>query len=135
MLSPVKKSQATKLAAWARRNSRQHGPDRRGAGSSFACASSRRTLVGRDVQAELGQLAADPPMAPARVLARKPQHQLTNLSRQRRPTALTGRLSPPPAYQHAMPPQHRARSHKKPGTRQAWQAADCGRKKLPDQPL
>src|SRR6266542_1102744 len=40
MLSTVKKSQATMLAAWARRNSRQLGPDRRGAGSSLACASS-----------------------------------------------------------------------------------------------
>ena len=34
------------LAACARRNSRQLGPLRRGAGSSFAWASSRRMLVG-----------------------------------------------------------------------------------------
>src|SRR6266542_1544947 len=70
-------------------------------------------------------------MAPAPVLARKPQHQLPNLSRQRRPTALTGRLSPLPSYQRAMPPQQRARSHKKRGTRGAWQVAGCGRKKRP----
>jgi hypothetical protein len=34
------------LAACARRNSRQLGPLRRGAGSSLACASNRRMLVG-----------------------------------------------------------------------------------------
>lgn len=33
----------------------------------------------RDVQAELGQLTADPPMAPARILAREPQHKLLDL--------------------------------------------------------
>jgi hypothetical protein len=65
------------------------------------------------------------------VLARKPQHQLTNLSRQRRPTAPTWRLSPLPAYQRAMPPQQRARSHQKLGTRGAWQLAGCGRNKCP----
>jgi hypothetical protein len=41
----VKKSQATMLAACARKNSRQLGPSRRGAGSSFASASNRRMLV------------------------------------------------------------------------------------------
>jgi hypothetical protein len=42
----VKKSQATTLAACPRRNSRQLGPARRGAGSSLAWASRRRMLVG-----------------------------------------------------------------------------------------
>jgi hypothetical protein len=42
----VKKSQATMLAAWVRRNSRQPGPDLRGAGPSPARASSRRTVDG-----------------------------------------------------------------------------------------
>jgi hypothetical protein len=45
-LSTVKKSQATMLAACARKNSRQLGPARRGAGSSLARARSRRMLVG-----------------------------------------------------------------------------------------
>jgi hypothetical protein len=37
----------------------------------------------RNPQAELGQLAADPSVAPARVLARESQHQLPDLRRQR----------------------------------------------------
>ena len=41
----MKKSQATMLTACACKNSRQLGPPRRGAGSSFASASSRRRLV------------------------------------------------------------------------------------------
>jgi hypothetical protein len=45
-LSTVKKSHATMVAACARKNSRQLGPARRGAGSSLAWASSRRMLVG-----------------------------------------------------------------------------------------
>src|SRR6266545_491691 len=40
------KSQATMLAAWAPRNSRQLGPARLGAGSSPAWESRRRMLVG-----------------------------------------------------------------------------------------
>ena len=41
------------LAACARRNSRQLGPLRRGAGSSLACASNRRMLVGDTRKARL----------------------------------------------------------------------------------
>src|SRR6266545_2555284 len=61
----------------------------------------------RDAEAELGQLAADPPMAPARILAREPQHQLANLSRERRPSAPSGRLPPLPAHERAMPTKQR----------------------------
>ncbi|HEX5852130.1 MAG TPA: hypothetical protein VFY36_03455 [Solirubrobacteraceae bacterium] len=42
----MKKSHATTLAAWARRNSRQDGPERRGAGPRPGRASSRRTVLG-----------------------------------------------------------------------------------------
>jgi hypothetical protein len=45
-LSTVKKSQATNARPCPRRNSRQFGPARRGAGSSRAWASKRRMLVG-----------------------------------------------------------------------------------------
>jgi hypothetical protein len=46
IVSTVRKSQAITLAACDLRNSRQPGPPRRGAGSSRACASRRRMLVG-----------------------------------------------------------------------------------------
>ena len=65
----------------------------------------------RHPEAELAQLAADPPMAPARILAREPQHQLPNLSRQ----APAVRAGPAPAAtsgdERSMPTQQRPRSH------------------------
>jgi hypothetical protein len=45
-VSIVKKSQASRLAAWRRRNTGQLTAARRGAGSSPAAASSRRTVLG-----------------------------------------------------------------------------------------
>jgi hypothetical protein len=45
-VSTVKRSQATRVAAWRRRNARQLIACRRGAGSSPAAASGRRTVLG-----------------------------------------------------------------------------------------
>jgi hypothetical protein len=45
-VSTVKKSQASRLAAWRRRNAGQLTAPRRGAGSSPAAASRRRTVLG-----------------------------------------------------------------------------------------
>ena len=64
-------------------------------------------LVGETSEAELGQLAADPPMAPARILAREPQHQLPHLSRQRAAVRAGRRLPPLPAHERLMPAQQR----------------------------
>jgi hypothetical protein len=71
----VKKSHATMPAAWARRNSRQLGPDLRGAGPSPARASNRRTVVG-DTQRP--SLASSPP------IRRWPQRGFSRASRSTR---------------------------------------------------
>jgi hypothetical protein len=65
----------------------------------------------RRSEAELCQFPADPAVAPARVLARKPQHQLPNLRRQRRTTNPRGRLTPLPTHERPMPAQQRPRGH------------------------
>jgi hypothetical protein len=88
----------------------------------------------RHPEAELAQLAADPPMAPARILPRQPQHQLPNLSRQLWPSALAGRLSPLPAHKRSMPTQQRTRRHQQHATRRARQMASRGRQQRPISP-
>src|ERR1039458_4056140 len=75
------------------------------------CASRRRLELRpgeeaadacrRHVEPEFAELAADSPVAPARVFTREAQHQLLNLKRQRRPTASPGRL--PPLASHECP--------------------------------
>ena len=72
-------------ACW-RRNSRQVGPARRGAGGIRPRLSTERTVRRRDAHPELAQLAGDPLVAPARVLAREPQDQLLEFRVERRPT-------------------------------------------------
>jgi hypothetical protein len=96
-------------------------------GSGEKTTDARR----RDVEAELGQLATDPPVAPARILAREPQHQLLDLRRQRRSSAQASRLPPCPAHERPMPSQQRARSHQKRGARGTWQVAGCRREQRP----
>jgi hypothetical protein len=59
----------------------------------------------RPCEAEFGQLAADPPMAPARILASQPQHERAHLGWDGRAPALAGRLSPLSAHERAMPAQ------------------------------
>src|SRR5947209_872507 len=68
MLSTGKKSQATMLAPCARRNSRQLGPLRR----LKAHVGEQPASAGRYPEAQLGEFAADPAMAPARILPTKP---------------------------------------------------------------
>jgi Aminotransferase class I and II len=58
---------------------------------------------------------------PARILACEPQHQLPNLSRQRRSSALASRLSPLPAHQRSMPAEQRTRRNEQRHPRGAWQ--------------
>jgi hypothetical protein len=67
----------------------------------------------RHAEAKLLQLAADPAMAPMRVLPREPQHQLANLRRQFRPSTPPGRLSPLPTDERLMPAQKRPRREQK----------------------
>ena len=115
------------LAAWARRNSRQLGPDLRGAGPSPARASSRRTVDG---DTRKPSLASSPP------IRRCPQRGFSRASRstRARTSAVTGgRPRWPggcrhfPAHERAMPPQQRARSDQTRATRRAWQLARCRR--------
>jgi hypothetical protein len=62
-------------------------------------------------------------MAPARILASQPPHERAHLSRDGWAPALTGRLSPLPAHQRAMPAQEGPRSDQAPAARGAWQVA------------
>jgi hypothetical protein len=99
------------LATCARRNSRQLGPERRGAGPRPARASKRRTVLGarRDGEAELAELAGDALIAPARVLAREPQHEFALLGVDRRPPWPYARVCPPPSHELAVPAEQRLR--------------------------
>jgi hypothetical protein len=84
----VKKSQATMLAAWTRRN---------------------------------GKLAADPPMAPARILACHPQHHGPHFGWHARAPTPAGRLPPFPAHERPMPAQQRPRGDQARAARRGWQ--------------
>ncbi len=62
-----------------RGTARQVGPSRRGAGFRRAARSTRRTVLGETTMLELGEFAADPRVAPARVLAREAHDQLARV--------------------------------------------------------
>ena len=66
------------------------------------------------------QFADDPWMAPARVLAREPQHQLSRLTSDRRPTDRT-RVRPPLRDQTSMPAQQGRRCDDEGSPTRAWQ--------------
>ena len=74
-VSTWKKSTARIAWACARRNCRQVGPDRRGAGSMPAPFRIFQTVEAPIVVAEADELAVDASVAPGRVLAGHPQHQ------------------------------------------------------------
>ena len=78
MVSTVKKSQATMPGAWARRNSIQVGPLRRGAGAEVVAAQDGADRGGRDDQAELGAFAFDALVSPAGVFSGQTQHRVDN---------------------------------------------------------
>jgi hypothetical protein len=79
----------------------------------------------RDDEAELAQLATDPAMTPAWVLARNPEHQLLHLRGQRRTSNLTGRLAPLSSHECLMPTQQCPRRHQEHGSRRARQVSGC----------
>jgi len=62
---------------------------------------------------EPDQLALDPPVSPAGVLARQTQDQLAHDVRRRRTTRTTTRIRPAARHQLAMPPQQPRRRHQK----------------------
>jgi hypothetical protein len=61
---------------------------------------------GRDADAEAVQFAGDPLVAPARILAREPDHQLPDLAANRRPPAATA-VRPAVGGEPAVPAQER----------------------------
>ena len=129
-LSTVRKSQATMLAAWVRRNSRQLGPDPRGAGPSPARASSRRTVDGDNRKPSL---ASSPPIRrwSQRGFSRASGHEGPHVGRRGRVSALAGRLPPLPAHERPMPAQQRPRADHTRSAPGAWQLAGRRREQGP----
>jgi hypothetical protein len=68
----------------------------------------------RDAEAKLDQLASDPLIPPARVLAREPQHQFAQRAARRWTAQPALWVCPPPAHQLAMPAQQRHRRYHEP---------------------
>src|SRR6266516_638524 len=106
-VSTVRKSQASVVAACARRNERQ---------SSLAALGCRRNTGGLeqvahqrggDVDPELAQFADDPDVTPAAVLVRQPQDQLAHLAVDRRSTGTPVRVRPVFGNQLPVPAQER----------------------------
>src|SRR5437867_1968879 len=77
------------LAACARKKACQESPKALAGGAKFRLAQNLPYRRGGDDDAEVIQLARDPLVAPARVLARQPEHQLADLVADRRPPAAT----------------------------------------------
>src|SRR6266540_87135 len=63
------------------------------------------------MEAKLDQLACDPLIAPARVLAREPEHKFAQRSACRRPAAFALPIGPLPAHQLAVAAQQRRRCY------------------------
>jgi hypothetical protein len=114
------------LAAWACRNSRQVGPERRGAGSRRARASRRRMLVG---DAWRPSLTSSPLIrrCPQRgFLPSEPQHKVPDLRRKPRPTGPGTWLPPLPPHRCLVPTQERPRRYQKRQPRRPRQMASGG---------
>jgi hypothetical protein len=104
-------------------NSRHERPARSLAGPRPALLRSSRTVVAETRNAEPAQLADDALVAPARILARESQDQLSDLAADRWPTNLT-RICPAPRDQPAVPAkQCRWRDDKGPPARSRQQPA------------
>jgi hypothetical protein len=113
-------------ACW-RRNSVQLASTRFGAGSISALLKDRPDSARRQPDAEPEEFALDPPVAPARVLAREAHDELTDVSGGRGPTGAAVRIRPAARDEFAVPPQQRRGRHEQrrlPGL--PWQhAAKC----------
>lgn len=80
----------------------------------------------RDANAELAQLAGDPQVAPARVLASEPDDQLAYVPADRRPAWVTARIGPAASDKPAMPRPERLRPHRERSPRVAGKhPAEC----------
>jgi len=83
----------------------QHSPDR----------------AGRHPNAKAQQLAVDPLVAPPWVLASKPDDELLEVVRERRPSHAGARVSPAPADQAPVPAQQRLGLHQEHRPARPWQ--------------
>jgi hypothetical protein len=99
-VSTVKKSHATMPGAWARRNSIQVGPFRRGAGDGA-------DRGGRDVQAELGAFALDALVSPAGVFSGQTQHRVEDFRVKPSPFLAVVWVGPVSGDEVAMPAHQR----------------------------
>jgi hypothetical protein len=92
-------------AAWRRRNDRQVVGARRGRWVDAVGAQDSADRAGRHLAAQAQQLAADPLVAPPRILAGKSHDQLLYLVGHRRSSHGHGRVGPPPTDHTPMPAQ------------------------------
>ena len=106
MVSTVKKSVASTLFAWARRNSDQVGP-LRGTGPRPWSTQDSPDRGGRDPDPQLAQLSLDADASPPPVLPTEANDELDEVVAHRRParTALCSPPTPFPPGQLPVPPQ------------------------------
>jgi hypothetical protein len=105
----VRKSHSRTLAACCRRNSVQVSSSRLGAGSIPASPQDRPDGARRELDPESDQLALNPPVAPTRVLAREPHHQLAQVQGRSGATRTPMRVRPATRNKLTVPAQHRPR--------------------------
>jgi hypothetical protein len=86
----------------------------------------------RHADTEAPQLADDPPVTPARVLASEPHNQRLGATIDRRPSLASARIRPAPPDQLAVPAQQRRRTHRQARPRTSRQ---CARERSQDRPV
>src|SRR3954451_17556424 len=89
------------LAACCLRNPAQLASRRLAAGSIPSSFKIAHTVLAASLTTEPDQLALDPPVAPTRILARKPRHQLPDLHPGRPPAGTPVRIPPAACHQLA----------------------------------
>jgi hypothetical protein len=97
------------LAACRRKNSLQLGVEPVWRGLDARLAQDRPDGAGREPDAKSHQLTLDPPVPPARILPRQPQHQLTHSDRRPRTAGATMCIRPATSHKLPMPAQNRRR--------------------------
>jgi hypothetical protein len=127
-VSTVKKPQATMVSPCWRRKARQLGWSRWGAGGTPRPEQDVAYECGRDINVEIAQLADDPHVAPAAVLAGDPQDQLADVAVDRWPARAAVRVRPAARKQPPVPPQQRLRLYREraPGGRGSTRVAALG---------
>src|SRR5205809_6275238 len=115
------------LAACWRRNSAPARLDALRCRLDLRLLEDRPHSARRQPDAERGQFALNPPITPARVLARQPHNELAYLDGRLRATGTAMRIRPTARDQFAVPTQERPRSdEQRPLPGLPWQhAAKC----------